>query len=71
MKKALRKGDYKALNVYFMYSIGGNLGVRPNSPIYNRVQLTQTQYCYFPDDVTSGSNDFYVRALISHFYSLN
>ena len=27
MKKALRKGDYKALNVYFQYAIGGNLGV--------------------------------------------
>lgn len=26
MKKALRKGNYAALNVYFMYSIGGNLG---------------------------------------------
>ncbi len=26
MKKALRKGDYKALNVYFQYAIGGNLG---------------------------------------------
>lgn len=27
MKKALRKGDYAALNVYFQYAIGGNLGV--------------------------------------------
>jgi hypothetical protein len=26
MKKALRKGSYKALNVYFLYSLGGNLG---------------------------------------------
>jgi len=42
MKKSLRKGDYKALNIYFQKSIGGNLG-----------------YCYFPDTVTSGSDDFY------------
>ncbi|TVY78237.1 Extracellular metalloprotease [Lachnellula suecica] len=26
MKKALRKGDYGDLNVYFQYAIGGNLG---------------------------------------------
>jgi hypothetical protein len=26
MKKALRKGTYKDLNIYFMYAIGGNLG---------------------------------------------
>jgi hypothetical protein len=26
MKKKLRKGTYKTLNVYFMYEIGGNLG---------------------------------------------
>ena len=29
MKKKLRKGDYKTLNVYFQYEIGGNLGVSP------------------------------------------
>lgn len=43
MKKALRKGTYADLNVYFQYSLGdGILG-----------------YCYFPTTVTSGSNDFY------------
>jgi hypothetical protein len=42
MKKALRKGDYSTLNVYFQTDAGGYLG-----------------YCYFPDDVASGSNDFY------------
>jgi hypothetical protein len=26
MKKKLRKGDYKTLNIYFQYEIGGNLG---------------------------------------------
>ncbi|EKD13624.1 uncharacterized protein L3040_005112 [Drepanopeziza brunnea f. sp. 'multigermtubi'] len=26
MKRALRKGDYKALNIYFQYEIGGNFG---------------------------------------------
>lgn len=26
MKKALRKGTYKDLNIYYMYAIGGNLG---------------------------------------------
>lgn len=26
MKKALRKGTYKDLNIYFQYAIGGNLG---------------------------------------------
>ena len=26
MKKALRKGTYRALNIYFLYSLGGNLG---------------------------------------------
>ncbi|KFY14285.1 hypothetical protein V492_02724 [Pseudogymnoascus sp. VKM F-4246] len=26
MKKSLRKGTYKDLNIYFMYAIGGNLG---------------------------------------------
>ena len=29
MKKSLRKGDYKTLNIYFQYAIGGNLGVCP------------------------------------------
>ncbi|KAM3070215.1 hypothetical protein ACMFMG_010052 [Clarireedia jacksonii] len=43
MKKALRKGTYADLNVYFQYSLGdGILG-----------------YCYFPTTATSGSNDFY------------
>jgi hypothetical protein len=27
MKRALRKGDYKALNVYFVYDLGDVLGV--------------------------------------------
>lgn len=43
MKKALRKGDYKTLNIYFQKSLGGALG-----------------YCYFPDTVTEGSDDFYL-----------
>jgi hypothetical protein len=42
MKKALRKGSYRALNLYFQVEIGGNLG-----------------YCYFPTNITSGSDDFY------------
>jgi hypothetical protein len=69
MKKALRKGDYKALNVYFQYSIGGNFGVYLAllTLIYS-LSLTKTQYCYFPEDVTTGSNDFYVRPhLLLHF----
>ena len=27
MKKALRKGNYQALNIYFLYNLNGNLGV--------------------------------------------
>lgn len=26
MKQSLRKGDYKSLNIYFIYDISGNLG---------------------------------------------
>ncbi|KAF2815557.1 extracellular metalloprotease [Mytilinidion resinicola] len=53
MKKKLRKGDYKALNVYFQKEIGGNLG-----------------YCYFPDSVSTGSDDFYYDGCSILFTSL-
>ena len=43
MKKALRQGTYRTLNVYFQKEIGGNLG-----------------YCYFPDTITPGSDEFYL-----------
>jgi hypothetical protein len=42
MKRALRKGSYKTLNLYFLKDLGGYFG-----------------YCYFPDNVKSGSEDFY------------
>ncbi|KAI1505770.1 hypothetical protein F5X99DRAFT_367635 [Biscogniauxia marginata] len=43
MKRALRKGTYADLNLYFLGNLGGGL----------------LGYCYFPDNVSSGSNDFY------------
>lgn len=44
MKKALRKGDYKTLNIYFQKQLVDKA----------------FGYCYFPDDVTSTtSDDFY------------
>ncbi|KAI2613426.1 Metalloprotease [Hypoxylon sp. NC1633] len=43
MKRALRKGTYSDLNVYFLGDLGGGL----------------LGYCYFPDDVASGSTAFY------------
>ncbi|KAI1640702.1 hypothetical protein F4809DRAFT_589813 [Biscogniauxia mediterranea] len=43
MKKALRKGTYADLNVYFIDQLRDDL----------------LGYCYFPDNVSSGSNDFY------------
>ncbi|KAI1340795.1 hypothetical protein F5Y15DRAFT_32756 [Xylariaceae sp. FL0016] len=43
MKKALRKGSYSDLNIYFLAALGDDV----------------LGYCYFPDDVTEGSNDFY------------
>lgn len=45
MKKQLRKGDYKTLNVYFQYEIGGNLGVcsiRPRFLKYTNSPSTAT-----------------------------
>jgi hypothetical protein len=43
MKQALRKGGYNALNLYFLYSLGGGtLG-----------------YCYFPTQASPGSTAFY------------
>jgi hypothetical protein len=44
MKKALRKGDYKTLNIYFQKTLWNNaLG-----------------YAYYPADVKPKSDDFYV-----------
>ncbi|KAI2608109.1 Metalloprotease [Hypoxylon fragiforme] len=43
MKRALRKGTYSDLNIYLLGNLGGGL----------------LGYCYFPDDVTSGSTEFY------------
>lgn len=43
MKRALRKGVYKDLNIYFLGNLGGGL----------------LGYCYFPDNVSSGSTAFY------------
>lgn len=54
MKKALRKGDYKALNIYFQKSL----------------QENAFGYAYFPDDVTSGSNDFYYDGLSISYATL-
>jgi hypothetical protein len=42
MKKALRKGSYKSLNIYFLKDLQGYFG-----------------YCYLPDNITYGSEDFY------------
>lgn len=42
MKKALRQGSYKTLNIYFLKDLGGYFG-----------------YCYFPDNISYGSEDFY------------
>ncbi|KAI0376522.1 Metalloprotease [Hypomontagnella monticulosa] len=44
MKRALRKGTYSDLNIYFLGDLGGGL----------------LGYCYFPDNVSSGSTDFYL-----------
>ncbi|KAI0157979.1 Metalloprotease [Hypoxylon sp. FL1284] len=44
MKQALRKGTYSDLNIYFLGNLGGGL----------------LGYCYFPDDVASGSDAFYL-----------
>lgn len=47
MKKALRKGDYKTLNIYFMKTLWDDaLG-----------------YAYYPADVEYKSDDFYVSFL--------
>ncbi|KAI1097983.1 Metalloprotease [Jackrogersella minutella] len=43
MKQALRKGTYADLNVYFLGSLGDGL----------------LGYCYFPDNVASGSTEFF------------
>ncbi|KAI1372776.1 Metalloprotease [Hypoxylon crocopeplum] len=43
MKRALRKGTYSDLNIYFLGNLGGGL----------------LGYCYFPDSVSSGSTAFY------------
>ncbi|KAI1391663.1 Metalloprotease [Hypoxylon trugodes] len=43
MKQALRKGTYSDLNVYFLGNLGGGL----------------LGYCYFPDNVSEGSTEFY------------
>ncbi|KAK6954583.1 hypothetical protein Daesc_004550 [Daldinia eschscholtzii] len=44
MKRALRKGTYSDLNIYFLGDLGGGL----------------LGYCYFPDNVSEGSSDFYL-----------
>ncbi|KAI0110545.1 metalloprotease [Hypoxylon sp. NC0597] len=44
MKRALRKGTYSDLNVYLLGNLGGGL----------------LGYCYFPDDVSQGSTEFYL-----------
>ncbi|KAF3056455.1 hypothetical protein GL218_06435 [Daldinia childiae] len=43
MKRALRKGTYSDLNIYFLGDLGGGL----------------LGYCYFPDNVSEGSTQFY------------
>lgn len=43
MKRALRQGDYKSLNIYFQ----------------KQLVEDAFGYCYFPDDVAEGSTDFY------------
>lgn len=43
MKKALRKGTYKSLNLYFQFALTDDA----------------FGYCYFPTTVTTGSNNFY------------
>jgi hypothetical protein len=42
MKKALRQGEYKTLNLYFLSSLGGGL----------------LGYCYFPVKTKPGESDF-------------
>lgn len=62
MKKQLRKGDYGTLNVYFQREIGGNLGYAYLMflvLIYCKMLKLCHSYCYFPDNVSQGSNDFY------------
>ncbi|KAI1414394.1 metalloprotease [Hypoxylon sp. FL1857] len=44
MKRALRKGTYSDLNVYLLGDLGGGL----------------LGYCYFPDNVSTGSTEFYL-----------
>jgi len=48
MKKKLRRGDYKTLNIYFLYNIGGDFGVcsLPSLPSF-RV-LTNYSVLLFP-----------------------
>jgi hypothetical protein len=48
MKTALRKGDYKTLNVYFQYDIGeGLLGVSPSNQASYSNYLTPCRYARF------------------------
>ncbi|KAB2571059.1 Peptidase M43 pregnancy-associated plasma-A [Lasiodiplodia theobromae] len=44
MKRSLRKGDYKTMNVYFQRSL----------------QQNALGYAYFPDNVSEGTQDFYL-----------
>ncbi|OTA99080.1 hypothetical protein M426DRAFT_68492 [Hypoxylon sp. CI-4A] len=44
MKRALRKGSYSDLNIYFLGNLGGGL----------------LGYCYFPVETSEGSTDFYL-----------
>ncbi|KAI1469882.1 Metalloprotease [Daldinia caldariorum] len=44
MKRALRKGTYSDLNIYFLGDLGGGL----------------LGYCYFPGNFAEGSTDFYL-----------
>ena len=48
MKTALRIGDYKTLNVYFLTNLGGGL----------------LGYSTFPDDFAPGTDDFYYDGLV-------
>lgn len=43
MKRALRQGDYKTLNIYFL----------------KQLQADAFGYAYFPDDVVANSSDYY------------
>ncbi|KAF1990105.1 MEP-1 like protein [Aulographum hederae CBS 113979] len=49
MKKALRKGTYADLNLYFVSDLGGGL----------------LGFCYFPTTVSSGSTDFYLDGCVN------